>query len=300
MRYSHHTSRFGKWDVAQRDADPRLGAFVIGYFASSSHLPTAVRERHLPSTEVPLLLNFGVPHRRLNPADTHTWTSFDGAWVVGLHESHQLSDAVGERHFMVVRFTPIGAHMFLGVPMHQISNRAVELKDLDSRLARTIESRVGVAAGWTERFDAVEAIVAERIAEANMPGALSCAWNELNAADGRVTLRSLVSQVECSHRTLIAQFRDCIGLAPKTAARLLRFTRAVRTLNSRSHDRLNEPSSKPYIEISRREVPPGFDVDWAALAADCGYFDQAHFIKEFRHFAGSTPGGFLRQVSCIG
>lgn len=201
---------------------------------------------------------------------------------------------------MVVRFTPIGAHLFLGVPMHQIANRAVALKDLDPSLARTIEARAGVAASWADRFDAVEAIVAGRLAESRTPAALGWAWNEMKAADGRVALRSLVSKIECSHRTLIAQFRDCIGLPPKTAARLLRFTRAVRTLNRQSHERRDAPSGKPYIEIPEPGEPPNFAVDWAALAADCGYFDQAHFIREFRRFAGNTPGGFLRRVSGVG
>ena len=61
-----HRSELGEWQTAQRLADPRLRAYVHGYFASSSHLRIAVQERHLPSTEVPLLLNFGAPHRRLD------------------------------------------------------------------------------------------------------------------------------------------------------------------------------------------------------------------------------------------
>src|SRR5262249_2245053 len=171
-----------------------------------------IRERHLPSTEVPLLLNFGAPHRRLDGSDLAHWTNRDGAWVVGLHEGRQLSEAVGERHFMVVRFTPIGAHLFLRTPMDLISNEAMDLAQIASEFARLIMARVGAATSWPERFDAVEKLIAERIMAADTPGAIGWAWSKLASADGRIPLGWLASEVECSHRHLIAQFRTFVGL----------------------------------------------------------------------------------------
>src|SRR4029077_11023006 len=110
VKTGEHRSELGEWQTTQRPADPRLRSYVHGYFASSSHLRISVQEWHLPSTEVPLLLNLGAPHRRLGAVGSREWTSRDGAWVVGLHDRHQLTKAVGERHFMIARFTPIGAH----------------------------------------------------------------------------------------------------------------------------------------------------------------------------------------------
>src|SRR4051812_44846113 len=118
METGEHTSELGEWQTVQRAADPRLRAYVHGYFASSSRLRLPIDERHLPSTEVPLMLNFGEPHRRFDSVGSGEWTARDGVWIVGLHDKHQLTQALGERHFMVVRFTPIGAHVFLGLPMH--------------------------------------------------------------------------------------------------------------------------------------------------------------------------------------
>jgi AraC-like DNA-binding protein len=245
---------------------------------------------------VPLLLNFGAPHRRRDGSDPAHWTNRDGAWVVGLHDAHQLSEAVGERHFMVVRFTPIGAHLFLRTPMNLISNQAIDLAQIDSKLARLIGARVGAATSWSERFDAVEQLVAERIMSDGASGAISWALGKLASADGRMPLRSLASEVECSHRHLIAQFRTFVGLPPKTVARLLRFNRAVRSLNLLSRDRRDEPAGKPYIEAQSIQESREAAIAWADIAADCGYADQAHLIKEFREFAGSTPARFLREV----
>ena len=183
METGEHTSELGEWQTVQRAADPRLRAYVHGYFASSSDLRTPVLERHLPSAEVPLLVNFGAPHRRSD--DSGEWSTRDGAWVVGLHARHQLTQAVGERHFMVVRFTPIGAHLFLGLPMHSIANESIELEQIDAALARALMRRVGLARSWTDRFAAMESLIAQRVAEAEMPGSVDAVWRRLVATDGR-------------------------------------------------------------------------------------------------------------------
>jgi AraC-like DNA-binding protein len=299
METAEHRSELGQWQTAQRPADPRLRAYAHGFFGSSSNLRIPIQERHLPSTEVPLLLNFGAPHQRLDAVGSGEWTARDGVWVVGPHNRHQLTKAVGERHFMVVRFTPIGAHLFLGLPMHLIANEAVDLELIDPALARVLVSRIGVAASWTDRFAAMESLIAERVAEAEIPASIGFAWRRLVATDGRIALGSLASETNCSHRTLIARFRTCVGFPPKTIARLLRFNRAVRLLDRLSGTRANELVGKPYIETRQPEEPLVGAIQWADLAANCGYFDQAHLIKDFRDFAGMTPNAFLRHVSFL-
>jgi AraC-like DNA-binding protein len=299
MEAGEYRSELGQWQTVQRPADPRLRVYVHGYFASSSYLGIPVQKRHVPSAEVPLLLNFGAPHQRLDSVGSGEWTARDGVWVVGLHTRHQLTKAVGERHFMVVRFTPIGAHLFLRLPMHLIANEAIDLELIDPALARVLVSRIGVAGSWTDRFAAMEWLIAKRVADAKMPASIGIAWRRLMATDGRIKLGSLASDVGCSHRTLIARFQTWVGFPPKTIARLLRFNRAVRSLDRLSHARANEPVSKPYIEAKQPEDRVVGAIQWADVAADCGYFDQAHLIKDFQEFAGMTPNAFSRQMSFL-
>jgi len=192
----------------------------------------------------------------------------------------------------------MGAHLFLGLPMHMITNAAVDLEQIDPVLARRLVSRASAARGWTDRFAAMESLIAERVANAEMPS-VGLAWHRLVATNGRIALGSLAARMDCSHRTMIARFRACAGFPPKTIARLLRFNRVVRTLDRLSGTRTNEPAGKPYIAARQPDDPLSRPIDWAGLAADCGYFDQPHFIRDFREFSGMTPDAFLRRMSFL-
>ena len=81
--------------------------------------------------------------------------------------------------------------------------------------------------------------------------------------------RCVGGRAGCSRRHLAAQFREHVGLPPKLLARILRFDRVIALLRHAEPER------------------------WAEVAYDCGYYDQAHFNRDFRQFAGSTPGAFL-------
>jgi AraC-like DNA-binding protein len=170
-----------------------------------------------------------------------------------------------------LRLTPLGAHSVLGLPMHELTNRTVELEDVVPRVEE-LTARVRDEPSWPERFDLVEAFLARRLADSVGPSpAVEWSWQRLRQSGGRASIGALAAELGWSHRRLIARFREAIGLAPKTAARVLRFDRAVSAL---------------------RVSPNGL----AEIALECGYFDQAHLNRDFRELAGTTPGAFVDSL----
>jgi transcriptional regulator GlxA family with amidase domain len=95
------------------------------------------------------------------------------------------------------------------------------------------------------------------------------AWRRLRASAGRASVGSLARELGWSHRRLIARFREQIGMPPKSVARVLRFERVS--------------------DLLRRPAAPSF----AEIAQDCGYYDQSHLNRDFRDFAGTTPGAYV-------
>jgi len=292
LRVAEYTSEFGRWDEVERASDPRLRPYVRGYFATSSSLVRPARERHLPAAEVPVVLNFGASHTRVEPGSGSGPQRLDHAWVTGLQTHHHVSEAFGERRFMVVRFTPLGAHLFFRLSMDSLTDRAIPLEQVDPRIAASVSDHVMAARGWLERFDAMERLIGSRVARHVVPPQIERAWNGLVRTWGQRSVGSLAADAGCSHRHLIQQFRTCIGLPPKRAAMLLRFNRSINAVTRNGPD---DSPCKPYLEGS---APPGdaLGARWAQIAAECGYSDQSHFIHEFRAFAGTTPSELLRGI----
>ena len=104
--------------------------------------------------------------------------------------------------------------------------------------------------------------------------------------------------MEEAARHLIAQFHTYFGMAPKTIARIRRFNLALEAINRVGRrDPLSYPDGKPYLDFQAGGAvctATKVAIRWADLALDCGYYDQSHFINEFKSFSGLSPLEFLR------
>ena len=301
LEVTGHRSDLSRWRAAQRPADRRLRDYVLGYFASEGFLPKPLDERHVPSLGVALVLNFAAPHRIIDPADPKRTTEHKSAWFVALQHRHQLREAFGPRDFMVVRFSPVGAQMLLQTPMDLLTDRILALEEIDRPFARLLTAHAEAAHHWAARFDIVEKIIADRLeSAANPPSALFHSWRMLQESPNHFDLARLPAEFGCSRRHLIAQFHTYFGMTPKMIARISRFHLALAAVHrvGRRHP-LSYPEGKPYLDfqaVGTARNAPRTAIRWADLALDCGYYDQSHFINEFRSFSGLSPLEFLARI----
>ena len=87
------------------------------------------------------------------------------------------------------------------------------------------------------------------------------------------TISGVIDRIGLSQRRFIELFRDQIGLTPKAFCRVRRFQRVLESVHR-----------KPAV-------------DWAQVALDGGYYDQAHFIHDFQNFSGMTPAMYLARAT---
>jgi AraC-like DNA-binding protein len=239
---------------------------LTGWVARSAQ---PVREIEAPFGGLPLIVSFG-PRIRVSGLGGVGGGSFR-SFIAGLQESWVFTEQVGESAGVQLNLNPLGAFALLGRPMHELANRTVELEDLLGVEGARLGERLGAAASWEQRFALLEATLRERLGCAKQASQeIAWAWRRLESTAGRVRIGALADTIGCSRKHLVAQFREQIGLPPKTVARILRFERA-RTL-------LRRPAAKP-----------------GDVALVCGYYDQPHLNREFRELAGATPGQLERR-----
>ena len=265
-RVIRHESDTGGWRLVLREPDARLRADALLLEDYEECMAGPVRERHLPAVFVPLILNFGSPYRLLDALDP-TVSVECGSFTGGLSRSGAVTESSGAARCVQVNLTPLGARRFLGVPMHELGDRVVPRADVLGRAVDRLEERLAEAPDAGARLALVESFLCARLADAAPARPdIAYAWGRLAETAGRLRIGMLAAELGCSRKHLAEQFRDQLGLSPKAVARLLRFNRALR--------------------LTERGL------GGAEVAFRCGYADQAHFVKEFRRFSGSTPGAF--------
>jgi AraC-like DNA-binding protein len=197
------------------------------------------------------------------------------AFAVGMMTRAIRVPLAGPVRTVAVRFKPGAAGLFLGVPLHALTDLDVAATEF-----RTLGD-VGRLSGqlWRDRVDDAGRL---RLIEQHLlsllqyiepaAGLVGTALAALDHCGGALRIESLAAQLGVSRQHLAAQFRTHVGLSPKLYARIQRFRRATEAL--------------------RRPCPGA--IDWAQLALECGYFDQSHLIRDFQEFADSTPDNFQK------
>ena len=262
----------GEWELVDARPHPALSPHVVRYTGWSERRATPLQRRELPSHYIPLIINFGAPIRVSRAADPTRWDAF-GTFTTGAYDSYVLVETDAGAGGIQIDFTLLGARLFLDIALDELTNRAIALDDVFGNGAATLTGALHDAPTWDARFDLLDRAIANRMrASRPVPREMLWTWNRIVNTGGQVPIGSLSAELGWSRRRFAERFREDVGLAPKVFARVLRFHRAVETLKAHEPRRLSD------------------------VAQDCGYYDQAHFDRDFRVFAGVTPTELVRTL----
>src|SRR4051812_31939080 len=236
------------------------------------YLTISWRNIILPDGAVELIVNLGDPQRLCHSADYTRQTIFRRSWVSGERSEPLVIDERGNVDLVGIRFKPGGAWPFLGLPIGELTGRVVELEAILSGKAERLSDRMNDAGNSDERFALLQSWLLHRLRLGNPPTpAVRCALSLIRNPGESLRIGQIAGKIGVSHKHLLREFDRCVGLPPKMFARLSAFQRAIGWIGQQSSP------------------------DWADVAMGCGYYDQAHFIHEFRAFSGLTPTSYLSR-----
>ncbi|GAC1377341.1 MAG: helix-turn-helix domain-containing protein [Hymenobacter sp.] len=171
-----------------------------------------------------------------------------------------------------IYFRPTGYFHLFGVPSSEAPHAGPESEGDAGQFARELEQRVAETDTTAERLAAAEALLLARHPHPHpAPDAIDAVATTIRQQHGQVNIDELALDAGMSRRQLERRFQTEVGTPPKFYARIARFNHV-------------------FTLVGETPVP-----DWQDVAFLCGYYDQAHFIREFRSFTGETPTSYFQR-----
>lgn len=209
-----------------------------------------------------IVLNLAAPFQRIH---------LDGRierqpaiFLVGQMDQVTCVQPTGPVRVFGVRFRPGGARPFLWFPQQEAAGQIVSLGSVEGRLKKQFEQAVFDARSDAERIAGMETLLLGRLRLRPEPGIEAA----LHSISTQRSIRAAIVESGWSERQFRRRFEEAVGIGPKVFSRIIRFQRALRA-------------------IERAGLLPA--------ALECGYYDQAHFIKDFKSFAGEAPAAYTAR-----
>ena len=239
-----------------------VAAFFVDEFDGDRH------RLALPRPEIQIVVRFGPSAR--NGLDVH---------ALGMQQTVRRKLIRRGQRAVTARLHLGASRAVLGVPASAVAGCVLELDELWGGAAvRRLLDRLAGVSDTIEAVAILERAIAERLAAAErltLVGSRDTQAPLARRAAERLmssNVGSVAVDLGVSERHLRRVFREAVGMSPKEFARLARFRRALRAAR----------------EAGRQ--------NWASIAAETGYYDQAHLIEEFRSIAGVTPRALLTEL----
>jgi AraC-like DNA-binding protein len=213
-------------------------------------------QRVVPDGRSELILNFGCPFESVREG---RWEKQPACFFAGQITRPMLIRSAGPARMLGVRFRPAGARRVLRLPMDELAGRVVPLEEIAPGLERELRG--------IREYGLVDRILQRTACEER--SVIGEAVASVITAGGMTAVGDVAGDCGLSVRQFERRFLDEVGMTAKVFCRIQRFQRVFQAMQV-----------------------PGFT--WADGAARCGYYDQAHLIRDFRDFSGEAPAALLR------
>jgi AraC-like DNA-binding protein len=254
-----------------RVPQPPLSYFVENLWFYQDLEVDHTKEKLLPDASMELIIDLGEGPKKLYDHNLSRYRGYNHCWISGMQREYLVIGTERGSSMMGAHFRTGGAAPFFGFPLSELASSVVELDLIWKQEILTVRERLLEATTIDEKFDLLETYLLAKARSRLQPDkTISAALRTLRSWPV-LPLRELASNLGVSHKQLIARFDCRVGLTPKQVSRLFRF--------------------RASLDAAYKAADP----DWCDIAADCGYFDQAHMIHEFQEFAGMTPAQYRRN-----
>jgi AraC-like DNA-binding protein len=253
---------------------PLLQPFVQGYLEADS-TQIKDREEHIlfPNGYPGIFFNFGVMGRL-------SISTLEGTQTARVSIFGQIDKSFTAVHWpgsycLGIIFKPAGLARFLRIPADEFTNKAQD-GTLVIKALTDLHEQLEARSAASQKIALIDQYLMTSAWRLNQHPGVADKALQLMEQNGITSVETMASQLGITTRHLEIQFKRHVGISPKTYAMILRFKRIERFLQSTS------------------------PVTWKQMTFVDEYYDQNHFIKEFKRFTGHTPLAYMKNTFELG
>jgi AraC-like DNA-binding protein len=251
----------------ERAAPPALRPFVERFWWLEGAADAIAAEPVPPDGRTEIIVHGGDPFAHID--DAGSTRVQDRVLFAG-----QLTRAVrlaprGYARVVGAHLRPHAAHALFGVPQRAMTDRIVDLRDVHGALARRLRDDVAGRETGEEMIAALSAALEAEARAGGISDSTAAAVSIATSRKGLVQVADLAGELRVSSRQLERLFEERVGLSPKFFLRVVRFQEVLRGIRQATNA-----------------------TTWAERAAEHGFYDQPHFIRDFKTFVGESPAAW--------
>jgi AraC-like DNA-binding protein len=250
-----------------------LNQFIDHFFYYTGYTPEHSVDRFLPDGEVQIIFDLTDYPKYIYDNNTlKEIQSCRNVWFSGFRTGPITIPSGRESEMVIVQFKKGKAFPFLSEPMQNLTNFVVDAELVMRTEILDIRESLLEAETPFQKFDVLEKkLLSSYRNQLHENPFVDFALAKITTSPNQYSIREISDKVGYSQKHIIKLFKEHVGVAPKEFLKVIRFQKAV------------------------QQIEQQILVNWSAIACDCGFYDQSHFIADFKAFSGFTPAKYMQQ-----
>ena len=258
-----HQAHFPKFPLSQF-----VELFI--YFEGIVHAHTV--DRFLPNGDTEILIDLhDGPQYIYDNENLKEIQACHHVWASGVRTEPITIPSGTNSSMMVITFKKGMAAPFFPFPMNEISDSVVDADLVWGNGFVSLREKLVETRDIVTRFRILEDfLITKFAAKMTLNSCVEFAVREMSERPDEVSIARMNNKIGYSQKHFTEMFRKQVGVNPKAYLKIMRFQKAVRTIDAE------------------------YNIDWGTVALECGFYDQAHFINDFKHCSGFTPEQYAK------
>ncbi len=255
-----------------------LNGFIDNLVYFEGFTPAHSLDRFLPDGNTELIIDLTEIPQHIH--DNHTLEvvqACSNAWVSGVRTRPITIPSGKGGRMVIVAFKKGAAHPFYPFPMIELTNSVVMADLVFGKSILDLREKLLFSKSTSEMFYLVELFLlgraGDKLHESTTSNCIKYAISNIISKPTLSNFHNLSDQIAYSQKHFIDLFKGQVGLSPKQYLKIIRFQKAI------------------------YEIETNRSIHWSGIAAESGFYDQAHFIHDFKDFSGFTPNDYIKRKS---